>query len=148
MTFVLLLSYRRKHRYKHDHRHISIVRPHAIFHVAMIASARVLSCMCCALLPLSIHISSSMAPHLTSAELRQFRQCMSEGTETIAMWKLHRCERRSRRVKPMCLMALRKVPHGVRVGYGYQHGVCAIAVIILGLLLRSGAFLLAPLLVC
>ena len=41
----------------------------------------------------------------------------------------------------------RTVPDGIWVGYGYQHGVCTIAVTILGLIVRSWVLMRARLLV-
>ena len=49
-----------------------------------------------------------MAPHLSSSELADIRKWQHEGKTPTEIHVLHRKDRRSRRMKPVCLTALRK----------------------------------------
>lgn len=53
------------------------------------------------------------APQLTADELADIRRWTSEQHAPKEIWKLHRTDRRQRRVRPLCLTALRKAVRGV-----------------------------------
>ena len=58
-------------------------------------------------LPLDLYTMGKTAPQLTQEELSHIRQWQGSPLE---LWKMHKDDRKARRVKPLCVTAFRNAP--------------------------------------